>query len=141
MKGGSWTRNDSPFAFSPLSAPSCRSAFLPVALDKESAFIATPTTFESCGEAFGVSETAGEELLTTDTDLLMLVLGEWFGTTQDDWLCPPRNMNSSSGRSILRLTGSLMAWRTFALRTVRKNFVKNCAFTTWTLKTKNATKT
>ena len=100
--------NDSPFAFCPLSATSCRSAFLPVALDKESAFMAIPTTFDSCGEVLGESDTAGAELLTTDTDLLMLGLGDWLGTTHGDWLCPPLNMNSSSGRSILRFTGSLV---------------------------------
>ena len=99
--------SDSPFPFSPLSAPSCRSAFLPVALDKESAFMAIPTTFDSCGEDLGDSDAAGAEFCTTETDLLMLGLGDWFGTTQGDWLCPPLNMNSSSGRSILRFTGSL----------------------------------
>ena len=101
-------RNDSPFAFSPLSAASCRSAFLPVALDKESVFMATPTTFDSGDEAFDGSEAAGRaELLMTDTDLRMFGFGDWFGTTHDDWACPPRNMNSSSGLSIFRLTGSL----------------------------------
>ena len=100
-------KNDSPFAFSPLSAASCRSAFLPVALDKESVFMATPTTFDSGEEAFCGSETGGVELWMTDTDRCMFGFGDWFGTTHGDWACPPRNMNSSSGLSILRLTGSL----------------------------------
>ena len=83
------------------------SAFLPVVFDKESAFMAIPTTFDSCFEGCGDSDPASGEFWTTDTDLLMLGLGDWFGMTHGDWLCPPLNMNSSSGLSILRLTGSL----------------------------------